>query len=370
MLHWLRVAPIEAIDFLLSFSEKTIGAFVESGFDEDVEEIELTIDGKKVRQYANSRLWQLFRGTSVTPSLLQSLYMALERYLLEVGDVMDPQVTTDICKRLLRNSKHVSATALVASLVGKFPEKLFPIAEILFGTRELFLYDTERKLSDDSAASLYHIPGIAGADPLQRLYVDERIKTCDDNHRKWSLEDIARNYQFFAPDNLDDFHDRQKRIWEILDDHYAALPEESSQNEDDKTWRIYLARIDRRTMEATVKDAPDSSGQIIEFNPTLTPDLREYSEAALAGVTTHMQHVPLRLWARAKFKGSAIDGQFTKYEIDPLQALRETRLILEDLSAETAGERFLNFNQGIPAHVCSVLLRDFADHLSDEDIEF
>ncbi|MEK7857285.1 MAG: hypothetical protein AAB288_14430, partial [Acidobacteriota bacterium] len=267
MLHWLLYAPAEATGFLLSFSEKTIGAFVESGFDEDIEEIELTIDEKKVRQCANSRLWKLFRGTSTAPTLLESMYMALERHMLEVAEVLDAHVTVAICKRLLRDSKYVTTTALVASVVIKFPEKLFPVAEILFGTKELFLYDTERKLSDDLAASLYSIPSFGGSDPFQKLYVEERIKTCDDKHRKWSLEDIARNYQFFASDASDDFHVRQRRIWEILDRYYAALPEESAQNEDDKTWRIYLARMDRRKMAPTIKDAPDRNGQIIEFNP-------------------------------------------------------------------------------------------------------
>jgi len=371
MLHWLRYAPAEAIDFLLSFSEKTIGAFVKSHFDEDIEEIELTVDGKKIRQYANSRLWQLFRGTSTAPTLLESMYMALERNLLEVAAVMDPQVTVEICKRLLRESKYVTTTAIVASLVAAFPEKLFPVAEILFGAKELFLYDTERKVSDDSASTFYSIPSMPSADPFQKFHVEERVKTCDGKHRKWSLEDVARNYQFFALGETGDFEERQKRIWEILDIHYEALPAEGEQGEYDKTWKMYLARMDRRKMVPTVQDAPGGKGQIIHFNPTLSPELQEYSKTALAGIATYTQHVPLKLWGNARFERR--QGEYEKlekYETDPLEALCESRLILEELNSLTAGERFWNFNREIPAHVCSVLLRDFADHLSDADREF
>lgn len=371
MLHWLRASPREAIDFLHSFSEKTIGPFVESGFDEDIEEIELIVDGQQVRQYANSRLWKLFRGTSTGPTLLESLHMALEKYLLEVAEVLDPRVTVAICKRLLRDSKYVTTTAIVTSIVAAFPEKLFPVAEILFRTKELFLYDTERKLTDDSASSFFKLPTMAGADPFQKFHVEERIKTCDDKHRKWSLEDIARNYQFFAFGQTGDVEDRQKRIWEIIDTYYAALPPEPDQDEDDKTWRMYLARMDRRRMEPTVEDAPEGDGKIIQFNPTLSPELREYSETALAGLASYTQHVPLKLWGKARFERR--QGEYAKrekYETDPIEALREARLILEELISLTAVERYWNFNREIPAYVCSVLLRDFADRLSSENREF
>lgn len=371
MLHWLRYAPAEAIDFLLSFSEKTIGAFVKSNFDEDIEEIELIVDGQPVRQYANSRLWNLFRGTSVAPNLLESMYMALESHLLEVGAVIDPQVTVEICKRLIRESKYVTTTALVASLVAKFPEKLFPVAEILFGTKDTFLYDTERKLSDASAGSLYSIPSIGGADPFQKFYVEERMKTCDDKHRKWSLEEIARNYQFFGSAETADFGKRQERIYEILDSHYAALPEASDQNEDDKTWRIYLARMDSRKMITSVEDAQEGDGKVILFNPTLSPELREFSETSLAGVNAYMQHVPLKLWCKARLDRREADyAQVEKYETDPLEALRDARAILEELSSLTAHQRYWNFNREVPSNACAVLLRDFADRLSDADREF
>ena len=44
-------------------------------------------DGTSKTQWCNGRLWVLYRGTSVGPNVLQSLLMALERWLLEFAEV-------------------------------------------------------------------------------------------------------------------------------------------------------------------------------------------------------------------------------------------------------------------------------------------
>ena len=50
-------------------------------------EITLTFaDGTTQKQWVNARLWGLYRGMSVGPDSLQTMLMALERWLMEVAE--------------------------------------------------------------------------------------------------------------------------------------------------------------------------------------------------------------------------------------------------------------------------------------------
>jgi len=54
------------------------------------------------------------------------------------------------------------------------------------------------------------------------IYRDERIKACDDSHRKFSLEHLARNYQIFMSEGESEkeVKERQNTIWGIFDKYY------------------------------------------------------------------------------------------------------------------------------------------------------
>jgi len=56
-------------------------------------EIELTFaDGSTRKQWGNPRLWNLYRGTSVGPYVLQSMLMALEKWLLDFASQYPQQL--------------------------------------------------------------------------------------------------------------------------------------------------------------------------------------------------------------------------------------------------------------------------------------
>src|SRR5260370_37960030 len=128
-------------------------------------------------------------------------------------------------------------------------------------------------LLDRTAKDLYSI-GYGGS-PHKQLCQDERIKTCDDPHREFSLENIALNYQLFRTEEVSDeeAERRQKVIWSIFDRYYQELPDKENETDSDKTWRLYLARMDGRNMQPEVEER---NGQIlIKFNPEIEPDLKE-----------------------------------------------------------------------------------------------
>jgi hypothetical protein len=222
-------------------------------------------------------------------------------------------------------------------------------------------------LLDLTAKNLYSI-GYGLAD--KRLYLDERINTCDDPHRKLSLENIALYYQFFKSEEVSDgeAERRQNMLWSIFDHYYQELPDKDKETASNKTWRLYLARMDRGKMHPEIEE---KEGQVvIAFNPELDPDLKSYSEESIKQASDAMKYLPLQLWANYRFQREEDTySQYPQYETNPLLALAQTKEIVEKLSSQ-AGEDYFLFNQPIPAYTCSVLLRDFADKLSAEDKQF
>ena len=72
-------------------------------------------DGSRPRQWANGRLWRLYRGSSVGPNVLQSALMALETWLLQKGERGDADLR-EVFSRLLCESNNVAITAVLVSV--------------------------------------------------------------------------------------------------------------------------------------------------------------------------------------------------------------------------------------------------------------
>ncbi|QTA82765.1 p-loop domain-containing protein [Desulfonema limicola] len=378
--YLLQSSLQKTIDFILNFTNRSVRNYVVSGFDNPVQEIEVFFENGDVKkQYISHCLWNLYRGTSspVSPYLLQSIHMALEKYFLEQGKNADSKVLESWLLYLLKNSESASISSVVTSIVLAYPEKTFNIAKILFRTKEFINHDTSRLISDKQAESLYSIG--YGLNYKKDIHADERIKTCEDEHRKWTLEHQFLKYQLSK--NMDtsdkEFSSRQNDLWEILDNYYQELPSESEQSEWDKTWRLYLARMDRRKMDITAEKT--EQGLAIQFNPEIAPELEKYREKTIAKSTESWKYSSLKIWSEYKFIRDEKYKQYEQYEDNPNLALNEVKEILSKLNKISAPERykfqlsedeyFFTFNQSIPAYVCSVLVRDHFNELSKEEKE-
>lgn len=310
----------------------------------------------------------MYRGTQGSTYLLESIHMALEKWLLEYTKTASQEEIENLCKDLIQNSKSASITAVVTSVVLSQPSKLFNIAKILFQTKEFFLYDTSRMIIDQTAKSDYSIG--YGLNSEHRLYQDERIKTCDEAHRKDALEHLAFKYQLFRSEgeSEDEVAERQKTIWEIFDKYYEKLLDKSIETDADKTWRLFLARMDRRKMSPEVEK---KDGQVlIKFNPEIDPELKKYSEDSIGKSSAAMKYTLLKLWSNYRFRREEDKyQQYQQYENNPQSVIAETKEILEGLKKKTEDTFFL-FNHSIPAYASSVLISEFFDKLSDKDKVF
>ncbi|MFA6353277.1 MAG: AVAST type 4 anti-phage nuclease Avs4 [Candidatus Paceibacterota bacterium] len=382
-IYWLLQSSLqETIDFILKFTNKTVEYFAKSEFAKyEVEEVEVIIEkDKSIKQYISCRLWCTFRGTQTSPHVLESIHMALEKFFLENGKIADSETLESWLLYLLRNSKSASISGVIASIVLAYPEKTFNIAKILFRTKSFFLYDTSRLVLDQGHKGMLLSLKAFGGNSKNEFHESERLQTCDDKHRKLSLENLFLNYQLFRNEgvNEEESKNRQQVLWEILDDYYKKLPNPSAETGQDKTWRLYLARMDRRKMNLVSEKTDD--GYLINFNPQIDPELKEYSEKSLEKNSESSKYLQLKLWANFRFVNDEKYKQYKQYEDNPSLALKEAEEILAKLKASkkpesfklqhSEEEGFYLLNNSIPVEVCSVMIRDFFEKLSKEEAEF
>lgn len=377
----LQTSLKETVDFILSFTNKAVENFAKSQFAEhEVEEVEVFIDpSKPTKQYISSRLWCTFRGTQTSPHVLESMHMALEKYFLEAGKLVDDNILESWLLYLIKNTNSACITGLVTSIVMAYPDKTFNVAKVLFRTKDFFLYDTSRLVLDQTAKSTIQMLRGFAPNARNKIHDNERLKACDDTHRTSALEHLFFNYQMFRNNEIseEEVNKRQQELHQILDDYYKELPEKSNEMGREKTWRLYLARMDRRKMKIETEET--DSGYKITFNPELDKDLKEYSEEATTKTSELTKYTALSLWAKFKFKNDDKYKQYTQYENDPKLALQEVKEIINKLKAETPTDEkgsnlnegnFYLFNHAIPSEVCAVLLRYHFDQLSSDEVRY
>lgn len=366
----LQHAPLETIAFIVSFMNTAVEHYAASELANDSETVVLHLDESAPQeQVISHRLWCTYRGTQVSPYLLESIHMALERWLLGIGKTASTVELEGWCLALLCGSKSASLTAVVASLICAFPYKLFRVAAMLAKTKEYFWYDTARMVADQSHKS--SLEGLQRSFPSsdRKFYEDERITACDDPHRKYSLESIMFKYQILQIEGESDadVEHRQEVLWAIWDQHYADL-EGKEADEDAKSWRLLLARLDTRKM--TPKREEIGGQQAITFHPDIDPDLKRYSEESLQKNAESMKYLNLRTWAYYRFQREAEQyRKFPQYEGDPTGVLQLVKEIVQGLRDQSAEQYFL-FNHAIPAYACAVLLRDYFEQLSVDERKF
>jgi len=383
-IFWLFQSSLkETIDFILRFTNKTVETFAKSDFAKyKVQKVKVFLNEKTtIKQYISNRLWCTYRGTQVSSHVLESMHMALEKFFLERGKNTKSETLEYWLMYLLKNSKSASVSAVVTSIVLAFPDKTFNVAKIIFQAKEFFLYETSRWVLDQGHKSqLLMLKNNFGTNSKNNIHENERLEACDDKHRKWHLENLFLRYQVFRNENVTEeaVKERQKILWGILDNYYKQLPKESEQTEADETWRIFLARMDYRKMKPTTKKT--ETGIEIHWNPEIDPKLKEKSEASLKKSSKPMQYSALKMWAYHKMRNEEECKKYAKYEKNPKLALKEAKAIILKLKTikkpqhlqlkHTEDESFHLFNYSIPGEVCSVLIRNYFDKLSQKETAF
>lgn len=356
---------LSAIDFIISFTNEAVTKYYHSNFDLDnVIETTIIINGNNFSQFHSSTLWMMYRGigSPVTPYLLQSIHMALEKSLLQLADNLDKQFVEKLLLKIISESKSSSLTSVVCSVVLAHPNKFANIALILFSGRDFFHADLSRWASE-SQVKTHSLIGYGFNQITTLLFNDERLKTCEDKHRKNHLESLCLQYQLVG---VEDYSEEQNNrfietIFDILDKHHNSFTD----SESDISKSILFTRMDKRKLNPKVVVNGDRTE--IHFDTELTNLQKNISDTSQLQSIEMYKYTGLEIWS-CSF-GDKNSETAKKYDENPLLALKELKELIEDIKHNNS-DYFLLMNKTTPYKVCAKLIIEHSDKLSKDEREF
>ena len=246
---------------------------------------------REITQWANERLWQAYRGTSVTPYVIQCALMALERWLLEMCEILND--VEPLLLRILRESNSVMTTAVVASVCNAHPDMCGSVGLALLRSRECVMLDSKKKLRES-----YSIMNTFSTDIVVN---EERSLSNKLKHRSYGLVDLALRLQS---------GDDAKQVWEIIDKHKTKIPNKDNRTDEDRSWLLLLNMMDaRRQTSANLAYAqqdnePKSENQ---EEKTIDTDLQRFVDDRAVEMQQIFPAISLLNWGQKQWnEGSKI----------------------------------------------------------------
>lgn len=310
-------------------------------------------------QWANQRLWGLYRGHEVGPYVLQTALMALEAWLLGLCGSEGVDLVFLLLK-ILRESNNVMATAVVASVCNAHPEKAGRAGLALLSSRELIRMDQERTVKERTHSPVSRSFPRLG---LDQIYEDERKKSDGLPHRGHDLEALAVKMQFT---------EWRERVFALIDGHRTALPPVEEQLEEHRLWRLALHRMDVRGFREVEEALPEASEgadesvsegeeprerRILLGPGEIEPDVQELVDRHAPIAAQQEREFSLLNWGNAAWEGrESSHPDISDWET--FLALARAR------DAEPEPEDFMRGGPGLIAAVCA---RDHWDEMGSED---
>jgi hypothetical protein len=272
-------------------------------------------DGTTKAQWCNGRLWNLYRGSSDAPYLMQSAAMAFEAWLFELA-AWDVAQIEPILLRILRESSSAALTGVVASVATAYPSACGEALLALLSSSTCIRLDRQRMVHETSARLLGGM--FSPRDGMGEVYAEERSASNTKPHRQEDLENAIVKLQLtpFAA-----------RVHQTIDAHRAHLPRVASQTEEDQLWRLALHRMDLRgyTVAEATKETLDAVGasaavtpldrsKLVVLSGTIPDaDLREMVENSAARHARINARLGLHMW------GIKVFGREDSVSYDPAE---------------------------------------------------
>lgn len=356
--YLLKTAPRNCIDFIVDLTNYCANSYKESSLnsdDNECHEIQIKISKKEtIIQICSGRLWKIHRGSGVAPDLLESVLMALERWMLEyIKDISDDDATA-LCFYLLRKSNNVAITSLVLSVVMAYPEKLFDISCVLLHTKEVFYYDFSRQ---NAELDLQYTIGLISD---RKLFYKERLDSLNLLFRNNTFESIILNYQIKnANISEEEFSKRLKKLYAAIDQTVIDITSWEPH------FRFVYYRMDARKLVPCGEPVENGDKLLFPFKADLPDDLEKVRERNEEIIAEREKYTALFLWAVNRYNGDNDKYKVhTQYECDPSAAYIDAKIIIE------SRKNFDLMNLEAALYACAVLLRDHCDQLNTSQNEF
>lgn len=357
----LRHHPRRAIDFVIELLNHAGTWYGEQRWPYDrlepAYQVTIEVPGEPpITQWANHRLWGLYRGHSVGPYVLQTALMALEAWLLDVCELEGVDLEFWLLK-ILRVSNNVMATAVVASVCNAHPEKAGRAALALLSSRELIRMDWARLVQERGHSA---VSGMFPSSGINQIYADERKKSDVLPHREHDLEALAVKLQLT---------ECREEVFALIDRYRAALPPVEEQSEEHRLWRLALHRMDVRgfrpvedpalegTDEGTSEGEEPRERGILLGPGEIEADVQEVIDRHAPIAAQQEQELSLLNWGQAAWEGR----ESSNLDICDWETFLARARVRD---AEPEPEDFMRGGPGMIAAVCA---RDHWDELSPED---
>ncbi len=358
----LKTSPRIAIDFIISLMNHCAKSYEKSSLNIDAkesQEVQIKISKTEtINQICSDRLWKTHRGSSVAPNLLESVLMALERWMLEyVKDISDEDAIS-LCLYLLRNSNNVAITSLVLSIVMAYPQKLFDISCVLLHTKEIFFYDILRQQGE------WELKYTIGLISDQKLFYNERVDSLKLPFRNSLFENVILNYQINNKNMPEEeFSKRCGKLYAEIDEAIIDITSWES------CFQFAYYRMDLRKLVPCSKPVKIKNNLFLSLKADLPEALDKVRESNEEMLRKRDKYAALYLWAVNRYNGIKDKYEsYTQYEGDPSVAYTDAKEIVESREKEDADFDLTNIEAAL--YTCAVLLRDFCDQLNTSQTVF
>ncbi len=301
-------------------------------------------DGSKFSQWANLRLWGMYRGQSVAPHALESALMALEEWLLQKAARGDADTVTFFL-RLFRESNNVAITAVLASVAIAYPNFIGAAAVPLLTCKPLFHWDFGRAFHDNTNLSR-EAESMLPSIPDHLVFEHERREAGKREHRWRNMEHLCLQLQMTPA---------REKVFTILDNYLAALPTVDQQDDGHRQWRIMLHRMDARHFKATQR----TEEGVVWQAGALAADLEEFRQRDTPANQIREQRMGLFVWGLGVFTGDNLNSNPPALWREKLAAVRALP------PEENDTPPMLHFSGG--THIAAVCLRDHWEELSADE---
>lgn len=322
-------------------------------------EVELTFeDGTTRKQWVNPRLWGLYRGMTVGPSVLQSLLMAFEKWLLDYAK-SHPDGLDAVLLEILQRSDSAALAAVVASVATAHPHQSGEALLVLLSVQDYIEIDRSRMAGEHQTSSLTGLFPTFRAE--NKIYEEERKNSNALPHRQQDVETAIANLQLgtLAP-----------RVHAIIDRYIAALPAPEKRDKGDLTWQLALHRMDFRQYDVAetqpaAGETPeaDSAGpqeDYIRLEPKPpSPEVQQLIDESTKSLGEMNARLGVYMWGLKTFQREAGSADPPRWQ--EMQASAKGM----DRTAEVPDN-----SRNAPGFVAAVCVRDHWDEMLPEEKEW
>lgn len=308
---FLNSNPWKALDFIIDFTNHCAENYVNSNFLKDNEylisaddrtAIDILYNQKTYSIYGSNYLWLINRGGQITvPDLLQSVVVALEKYLYELGQIESEKIDEIIqlfFDKIYTKSNSVILISVLSSIAMAYPKKVGDKLLPLISDKNFFDWDRNRWLSDQKD---YALGGIF--DSYSKICTQERQDALKWEHRKKyyrGLTGFLIEYQVL-------YGNFNGKLFEMFD--YM----ESKHDKEDVYFLKLLSEIDGRKQK--VEEIEHEGKMVIQISPNYSIDSSLEKEMQKNEVQSNLQneYSKYSLWISQTFQKKSEENVTYEY---------------------------------------------------------